>query len=293
MLIEALDLSFVYMPGTPFEVKALRNVNMKIESGQFVGIIGQTGSGKSTLIQHFNGLLQPSEGKVLVDGKEILRSNLTLRYLRRRIGLLFQYPEHQLFEETVYKDIAFGPKNLALSAKEIDERVWDAMQMVGLDFDEYKDRSPFDLSGGQMRRVAIAGVVAMQPEVLILDEPAAGMDPEGRCVILDQLKRIHKEKGLTLILVSHNMEEVSRLADSLFVMHEGEIVLTGSPEVIFDRSSCLERYGLTLPPLTELMHKLRDSGCSVRTSIFTVPEVCEELLALGRKGELPSSCILR
>ncbi|MBT9149063.1 MAG: energy-coupling factor transporter ATPase [Dehalococcoidia bacterium] len=288
MLIEVLDLSFVYMPGTPFEVKALRNVNMKIKSGQFVGIIGQTGSGKSTLIQHFNGLLQPSEGKVLVDGKEILRNSLALRYLRRRIVLLFQYPEHQLFEETVYEDIALGPKNLGLSGKEVDKRVWDAMRMVELDFSKYKDRPLFDLSGGEMRRVAIAGVLAMQPEVLILDEPAAGMDPEGRRAILGQIRRIHKEKGLTLILVSHNMDEVSRLADSLFVMYEGEIVLSGSPAVIFGGYSRLEQYGLTLPTMTELMHRLKERGCSVRTDVFTASEVRQELLALSRKGDCKS-----
>ncbi|MCX7615759.1 MAG: energy-coupling factor transporter ATPase, partial [Clostridiales bacterium] len=223
MPIKIENLTYVYMPNTPFEKKALDDINLEIEDGEFIGLIGHTGSGKSTLIQQLNGLLKPTSGKVYIDDISITDKGISLKNVRQKVGIVFQYPEHQLFEETIYKDIAFGPTNLGLSHEEIEKRVKRAMDFVGLDFETYKDRSPFELSGGQKRRVAIAGVLAMEPKVLILDEPTAGLDPKGRDEVLKQIKRMHKEYKMTIIMVSHSMDEVAQLADRLIVLDKGKI----------------------------------------------------------------------
>ncbi|HHY38785.1 MAG TPA: energy-coupling factor transporter ATPase, partial [Clostridia bacterium] len=232
MSIVVEGLYHTYNPHTPLEVSALEDINLKIEDGEFIGIIGPTGSGKSTLIQHFNGLLLPTKGRVVVDGIEVGKKGTNLREIRRRVGLVFQYPEHQLFEETVYKDVAFGPKNLGLDDEEVALRVREAMRLVGLD-ESFLDRSPFELSGGQMRRVAMAGILAMNPGTLVLDEPTAGLDPRGRDAVLGYIKELHAKKGTTIILVSHNMGEIARLAERIYVMDRGRVVLTGSPREVF------------------------------------------------------------
>ena len=221
MSIIAKDLNYTYGQGSPFETKALNSVSLEINDGEFVGLIGHTGSGKSTLIQHLNGLLHPTSGQVFVDGVDISEKGMNLKEIRRRVGLVFQYPEHQLFEETVYKDVAFGPKNIGIGSSEIDKTVKWAISEVGLDYDEVKDKSPFELSGGQRRRVAIAGVLSMRPEVMILDEPTAGLDPKGRDEILSEVNKLNKQEGITVILVSHSMEDVAKLADKLIVMNKG------------------------------------------------------------------------
>ena len=233
MSIKIENLTHVYMPKTPFEKKALDNVNLTIEDGEFLALIGHTGSGKSTLIQHLNGLLEPSSGRILVDEVDITSKEVKLTDIRKKIGLVFQYPEYQLFEETIEKDVAFGPNNLGLSAEEVSNRVKKSMEMVGLDYETYKDVSPFDLSGGQKRRVAIAGVIAMEPKVLILDEPTAGLDPKGRDDILEQIKILHEKYKMTIVLVSHSMEDVGKLAERIVVMNGGKIELLGKPSEIF------------------------------------------------------------
>src|SRR5690554_3310352 len=227
MSLKIEKLSHIYMQGTPFEFQALKEITAEIKNGEFIGLIGHTGSGKSTFIQHLNGLLKPTSGSIVIDGLDITKKQIKLRKVRQKVGLVFQYPEHQLFEETIYKDIAFGPQNLGLSEKEINKRVKESMELVGLDFDKLRDHSPFELSGGQRRRVAIAGVLAMKPDVLILDEPTAGLDPRARDEILDQIKKMHKRYNNTVILVSHSMEDISRLADRIIVMHKGKIALSG------------------------------------------------------------------
>ncbi len=229
MSIKIEHLTHIYMKGSPFEKKALNDISITIEEGQFVALIGHTGSGKSTLIQHVNGLLKPDSGKIIVDGVDITDKNTNLSFIRKKVGLVFQYPEYQLFEETIEKDIAFGPRNLGLSDDDINKRVKRAMNMVGLEYDKYKDKSPFEISGGQKRRVAIAGVVAMEPKVLILDEPTAGLDPKGRDEILGKIKDLHKEYNMTIILVSHSMEDVAKLADRILVMDSGKCILDGTP----------------------------------------------------------------
>ena len=233
MSIKIENLTHVYMPKTPFEKKALDNVNLTIEDGEFLALIGHTGSGKSTLIQHLNGLLEPSSGRILVDEVDITSKEVKLTDIRKKIGLVFQYPEYQLFEETIEKDVAFGPNNLGLSAEEVSNRVKKSMEMVGLDYETYKDVSPFDLSGGQKRRVAIAGVIAMEPKVLILDEPTAGLDPKGRDDILEQIKILHEKYKMTIVLVSHSMEDVGKLAERIVVMNGGKSELLGKPSEIF------------------------------------------------------------
>ncbi|MBS4021457.1 MAG: energy-coupling factor transporter ATPase [Dethiobacter sp.] len=278
MLLTVENLTHVYMPGTPFEVTALKNINMQIEQGEFLAIIGQTGSGKSTLVQHFNGLLKATCGHVILSGSEIGRDKAALVSVRRRVGLLFQFPEQQLFEETVFADVAFGPRNLGLPQAEVKRRVNKALALVGLDAVEISERSPFSLSGGQMRRVAMAGVLAMEPEIIILDEPTAGLDPRGRKEILGQIAGLHREQGLTVVLVSHSMEDVARLADRLLVMAGGEICLRGTPAEVFKNQAELETLGLGLPQMTQLMHRLNVAGKRVPLDVFTVERAKEVIL---------------
>ncbi|MEO1816710.1 MAG: energy-coupling factor transporter ATPase [Acetobacterium sp.] len=283
MSVEIKNLSHTYSEGSPFEFKALKDINITIEDGSFIGIIGHTGSGKSTLIQHLNGLLTPTSGTVLVDGKDIFETKKAeLIQLRHHIGLVFQYPEHQLFEETVQKDVAFGPKNQGLSEDEIDQRVRQSIKMVGLDFDAIKDKSPFELSGGQMRRVAIAGVLAMEPSVLILDEPTAGLDPRGREEILAQIKSLHNQKKITVILVSHSMEDIGKMVDKILVMNEGEVVFFDTPNHVFTEITTLESIGLAVPEVTYLMRRLKEKYPEIREDIFTVEAAKKEILKVIR-----------
>lgn len=256
---------------------AITNVSLEIEAGEFVGIIGPTGSGKSTLIQHFNGLLLPSSGKVFVDGVDLTAKDTQLRLIRQKVGMVFQYPEHQLFGETVLEDVGFGPRNGGLSEEKVIERVRKALAYVGLDYETLKDHSPFELSGGQKRRVAIAGVLAMEPAVLILDEPTAGLDPEGREEILQEIKQLHTERGITVVLVTHSMEDAARLVDRLIVMEKGSLVLDGSVVEVFRQAEKLKEMGLGVPQVTELMHELKAKGLDVNTDIFTVEEAEEEI----------------
>lgn len=271
-------LSHIYMPGMPFEKKALDNIDLQIEDGEFIALIGHTGSGKSTLIQHINGLLKPSSGKIIIDGVDITEKNVKLTEIRKKVGLVFQYPEYQLFEETIEKDIAFGPQNLGLSKEEISKRVKRAMNIVGLDYEEYKDKSPFELSGGQKRRVAIAGVVAMEPKTLILDEPTAGLDPKGRDEILGQIQELHKEYNMTIILVSHSMEDVAKVASRILVMHRGKLILNGKPRDVFKQVDVLEKVGLAVPQVTYLVRKLREKGMNIPEDIYTVEEAKKHIL---------------
>lgn len=283
MPVEIKNLSHTYSEGSPFEFKALKNINITIEDGSFIGIIGHTGSGKSTLIQHLNGLLTPTSGTVLVDGKDIFETKKAeLILLRHHIGLVFQYPEHQLFEETVQKDVAFGPKNQGLNEAEIDQRVRQSIKMVGLDFEEVKDKSPFELSGGQMRRVAIAGVLAMEPSVLILDEPTAGLDPRGREEILAQIKSLHTQKQITVILVSHSMEDIGKMVDKILVMNEGEVVFFDTPNHVFTEITTLESIGLAVPEVTYLMRRLKEKYPEIKEDIFTVEAAKKEILKVIR-----------
>lgn len=284
MLIETRNLTHIYMPGTPFQVEALKEVSLGIERGEFVGIIGETGSGKSTLVQHFNGLLKPNSGEVLFEGQNLWRGDVDLKKLRSRVALLFQFPEYQLFEDTVFKDVAFGPRNLGLEGDELEERVRYGLEMMELDYKTYKDRSPFNLSGGEKRRVAMAGILAMRPEVVILDEPTAGMDPAGRRRLMGQIERLHREENLTVILVTHNMEEVSRLAERLFVFSKGQLVLQGTPSVVFQSASLIREIGLDLPPLTDLLHRLKECGQNIRTDLFSLEETGREILQHYRRA---------
>ena len=285
MSIEVKDLTYIYDPGTPNEKRALSNVNLTIHKGEFVGIIGHTGSGKSTLIQHLNGLVKPTSGKVLYDGEDIFAEptakskkeartlkGAKMKRIRQKIGLVFQYPEHQLFEMTVAKDIAFGPANMGLPQDEIDRRVNEAMQMVGLS-EKYKEKSPFELSGGQKRRVAIAGVLAMQPEYLILDEPTAGLDPKGRDEILSQIQRLQKEQGIAVILVSHSMEDVAKHVDRLIAMGKGEVRLDGTPEEVFAHGEELKAIGLGVPQVTELGSELEKLGYAIPHAMLNLDQM--------------------
>jgi energy-coupling factor transport system ATP-binding protein len=268
------------MPKSPFEKVALNNVNIEINEGEFVALIGHTGSGKSTLIQHMNGLLKPTSGRIVVDGEDITKDGVKLTDIRKKVGLVFQYPEYQLFEETIEKDIEFGPRNLGLSDDEITKRVKRSMEMVGLDYDTYRNKSPFDLSGGQKRRVAIAGVIAMEPKVLILDEPTAGLDPKGRDDILEQIKVLHDEYKMTIILVSHSMEDVGKLAERIIVMNKGEVALEGTPAKVFKEVETLENIGLAVPQVTYLMRELKRRGFNVSDEIYTIKQGKEELLRI-------------
>ena len=285
MSIKIENLTYVYMPKTPFEKKALDNVSLEIEDGEFLAVIGHTGSGKSTLIQHLNGLLKPASGKIYVDRTDITDKDTKLVDIRKKVGLVFQYPEYQLFEETIAKDIAYGPTNLGLNEDEILRRVKKSMEMVGLDYDEYKDISPFELSGGQKRRVAIAGVIAMEPNVLILDEPTAGLDPAGRDDILEQIKFLHEKYNMTIILVSHSMEDVGKLAEKIIVMNDGHLELQGKPKEVFREIDTLERIGLAVPQVTYLMRELKRKGFNVSEDIFTVEKAKSELLNILLKNK--------
>lgn len=282
MAIKIENLDYVYMQGSPFQKKALDNVNIEIKDGEFVGLIGHTGSGKSTLVQHLNGLLKPDSGRVVVNGQETTEKGEKLKRLRCDVGLVFQYPEHQLFEETVYKDIAYGPANLGLSKEEIDARVIDAARCVGLSSDVLL-KSPFDLSGGQKRRVAIAGIIAMKPSVLVLDEPTAGLDPAGREEILSQIKSIHAEGNMTIILVSHSMEDVARLVDRLIVMNEGKVFADGTVDEVFSRGRELRNIGLNVPQINVLIDELIKRGLSINPNIYTVDTAKHELEAYFKR----------
>ncbi|MDD6796621.1 MAG: energy-coupling factor transporter ATPase [Clostridiaceae bacterium] len=285
MSIKIENLTHIYMPGSPFEKVALDNVSLNIEDGDFVALIGHTGSGKSTLIQHMNGLLKPSSGKIIVNGTDITAEGVKLTDIRKKVGLVFQYAEYQLFEETIEKDIAYGPTNLGLPEEEITKRVKRAMNMVDLDYEKYKDKSPFDLSGGQKRRVAIAGVIAMEPQTLILDEPTAGLDPKGRDDILGQIKKLHDEYGMTIILVSHSMEDVAKLAQTVVVMNHGKVALKGKPEEVFKQIDTLESIGLAVPQVTYLMRKLKEKGFDVSEDAYTVEQARKELLKVLKKDK--------
>lgn len=284
MSILVEGLTHVYLPGTPMEVVALEDVSLEIGDGEFFAIIGPTGSGKSTLIQHFNGLLRPTRGRVVVNGLDISDRRVNLRRVRQQVGLVFQYPEQQLFEETVRADVAFGPRNLGYAPEEVERRVEQALEMVGLGR-EILDRSPFELSGGQMRRVAIAGVLAMGPCVLVLDEPTAGLDPRGREEILSRIRALHANYGLTVVLVSHQMEDVARLATRVAVLHRGRLLTAGSPREVFSRAEMLEEVGLGIPAVTRVMRLLRQQGWPVREDILSEEEAEEELVrVLGSGG---------
>jgi energy-coupling factor transport system ATP-binding protein len=286
MSIKIEHLTHIYMPKTPFETIALDDINLELEEGKFYALIGHTGSGKSTLIQHMNGLLKPTSGKIFVDGTDITDKSTVMSEIRKKVGLVFQYPEYQLFEETIEKDIAFGPRNLGLDEEEVLRRVKRAMEMVGLDYDKYKDLSPFEISGGQKRRVAIAGVVAMEPRVLILDEPIAGLDPRGRDAILKQLKKLHEEYKHTVILVTHSMEDVAEIADEVIVMSGAKVLVKATPREVFTNIKMLEEVGLGAPQITYLMRALREKGMAVREDIFTVKEAKEEIQrVLGEGGQ--------
>ncbi|MCL2351722.1 MAG: energy-coupling factor transporter ATPase [Firmicutes bacterium] len=280
MRIEIKDLTFIYNQNTPFEKKALDNVSLDIADNEFLGLIGHTGSGKSTLIQHMNALLKPASGKILLDGADIHADKSLLKSVRRRVGLVFQYPEHQLFEMTVLEDVAFGPKNLGLGKDEARARAEKAVQSVGLPRDSW-EKSPFELSGGQKRRAAIAGVLAMAPEVLILDEPTAGLDPRGRDEILGQIKEMREALGISVVLVSHSMEDVARLASRTVVMHEGKIAFSGPPAEVFERADELEAIGLAAPRVTYLMRALKSRGFDAPKGIFTVEAAGEYILEAG------------
>ncbi len=282
-IIEARALTHIYNEGMPDATTALDNVDFAVEQGDFVGIIGPTGSGKSTLINHFNGILKPSHGQILVDGQDIWAKNSEIRKFRFMVGLVFQYPEYQLFEETIYKDIAFGPRNMGLSEGEIDRRVRRAAAFVGLD-PALLDRSPFELSGGQKRRVAIAGVMAMEPRILVLDEPAAGLDPEGRDMILSQVKRYHKETGTTVLLVSHSMEDIAKYANRVLVMAERRVAMYDTVENVFARADELLALGLSVPQVTKVFLRLRQMGLDLPQDVYTVPYAVKTILnALEQK----------
>lgn len=282
MSIVVKNASYIYMKGSPFEKLALDNINLEIKSGEFVGIIGHTGSGKSTLVQHFNGLLKPASGKVIVNG--IDTAGKDLKELRRHVGIVFQYPEHQLFEETVYKDVAFGLQKRGLDKDESDRRIRETVDIVGLP-EDVLEKSPFELSGGQKRRVAIAGVLVMKPEVLILDEPTAGLDPRGRDEVFAFISRIHKETGMTIILVSHSMEDVARLADRVIVMNMGRVEMDGRTFEVFRDTDRLEKLGLSAPQITYLMRRLKGIVKDINDDIYTVEGAKEELLKYIRSRE--------
>ncbi|MCE5285032.1 MAG: energy-coupling factor transporter ATPase [Pelosinus sp.] len=286
MSIELKNISYIYMKNTPFEHMALQNISLTINPGEFVGIIGHTGSGKSTLVQHLNGLLKPGSGEVFVDEVDLNARGNASKLAKRKVGMVFQYPEHQLFEETIAADIAFGPRSLGCEESEIKQRVCDAMEFVGLDYDTFAERSPFQLSGGQMRRVAIAGVIALKPEYLVLDEPSAGLDPRGREEIFSQIMHLYNKTGIAVIMVSHNMEEVARMATRLIVMNQGQISLDGNPREIFKNGSVsLQAAGVDVPRITALMRYLKGQGLKVDDTVITAEEGVKSILsALGGQG---------
>lgn len=282
-ILETRQLTHTYSPGTPFQHAALAGVDLAVYQGEYLGIIGRTGSGKSTLIQHLNGLLKPTSGQVLLQGTDIWSDKETTRWARFQVGLVFQYPEYQLFEETVYKDISFGPKNMGLDDAEIDRRVREAAAFVELS-DDILEKSPFELSGGQKRRVAIAGVIAMEPQVLILDEPTAGLDPVGVERILDNIRDYHRSKNATIIIVSHSMEEMARTVDRLVVVRDGRIPFQGTPREVFAHGNELEEMGLGVPQMTRVFHRLRAMGADIDPSVYTVEQARDAILAALGKG---------
>lgn len=277
MQIKLDNTSYIYNKGNKFEKRALDQINLEINQGEFIGLIGHTGSGKSTLVQHLNGLMLPTEGKVFIDGEDSSDKKVSKTEIRKKVGLVFQYPEYQLFEDTIYNDIAFGPKNIGCSEEEIEERVRWACEMTGVDFKEAKELSPFELSGGQKRRVAIAGVIAMKPKFLVLDEPTAGLDPIGREEILSEIHRLYKDENITVILISHSMEDVARLADRLLVMDNGRIIMDDKTREVFKRSQELKDIGLNIPQVTEFMNAFQAKGNEVREDIYTVEEAFLEI----------------
>ncbi|MCI8536264.1 MAG: energy-coupling factor transporter ATPase [Hungatella sp.] len=279
MSIKAENLTYIYGKGTAFEQYALKNVNFEIPDGQFVGLIGHTGSGKSTLIQHLNGLIKPTSGTIYYEGTDIHSEGYSLRDLRSKVGLVFQYPEHQLFEIDVFSDVCYGPKNLGLGKEEVEERAKEALRLVGLD-ERYWEQSPFELSGGQKRRVAIAGVLAMNPKVLILDEPTAGLDPKGRDEILEEISQLHQKRKMSIILVSHSMEDIARYADRLIVMNHGEKAFDGAPKEVFEHYRELETMGLAAPQVTYIIHRLREHGVPIEEGITTVEEARDAIIKL-------------
>ena len=282
-IIKVENLTHTYGIGTPFERSAVQGMSLSVYRGELLGLIGHTGSGKSTLIQHLNGLLKPTEGRILLSGKDIWAEPKKIRDVRFRVGLVFQYPEYQLFEETVYKDIAFGPTNMGLKGDELDQRIRDAARFAGLSEDKL-DKSPFALSGGQKRRVAIAGVIAMEPEVLVLDEPSAGLDPRGREELLEHIRAYHRERGNTVVLVSHSMEEIARYADRIAVLAHGKVLMSGTPREVFARGSELVRAGLDVPQTTRIAMELRKRGLAIDPAVYTVEELRDALLALKKGG---------
>lgn len=277
MSIELKNVNYIYSPGTAYEKHALKDISLEITQGQFVGIIGHTGSGKSTLIQHLNGLMKATSGDILYEGRSIYAPKYNLKELRSNVGLVFQYPEHQLFEADVFSDVCFGPRNLGLSKGEVEERAKEALELVGFP-EKYYKQSPFELSGGQKRRAAIAGVLAMRPKVLILDEPTAGLDPKGRDEILDQVAHLHKETGMTVVLVSHSMEDIARYVERIIVMNKGNKLYDGAPEEVFKNYKELEQIGLAAPQVTYIMHELQQKGLHVSTDATTVEEAADEIM---------------
>ena len=290
-IIRIEHLTHTYSAGTPFQRSAVEDVSLDIMPGEFLGIIGHTGSGKSTLIQHLNGLLRPTQGRVLLNGKDIWAEPKKIRQVRFQVGLVFQYPEYQLFEETCYKDIAFGPKNMGLDEAEIDRRVHEAADFVGLD-PALLERSPFELSGGQKRRVAVAGVMAMKPRILVLDEPAAGLDPEGRDDILSEVKEYHKKTGTTVLLVSHSMEDIAKYANRVLVMSNKKIAMYDTVEKVFARAPELLELGLSVPQVTKIFLKLREMGVDVPADVYTIPYAVKMILEAKRRREAGESLVL-
>ncbi len=277
MSIKVKDVNYIYAEGTAYEIHALKDINLEIPDGQFVGLIGHTGSGKSTLVQHLNGLVKATSGRIYFNGRDIYGENFSMKDLRSQVGLVFQYPEHQLFEIDVFSDVCFGPKNLGCSQEEAEKKAREALRMVGMG-EEYEKRSPFDLSGGQKRRVAIAGVLAMDPQVLILDEPTAGLDPKGRDEILDQIGLLQRERGITVVLVSHSMEDVARYVDRIIVMNHGEVRFDGTPREVFRHYRELEEIGLAAPQMTYLMQGLKEKGADVDTDATTIEEAADAIV---------------
>ena len=288
-ILKTEDLTYQYSIGTPFEKTAVDHVNLEIEEGAFVGIIGHTGSGKSTLIQHFNGLIRPTSGKIYLDGTDIWADKTNIRQVRCQVGLVFQYPEYQIFEDTVYKDIAFGPRNMGLSEAEIRERVEETAALVGLTQAQL-NQSPFDLSGGQKRRVAIAGVMALRPKVLILDEPTAGLDPKGREDILREIRRYHKETGRTVLLVSHSMEDMANCAEKILVMNAGKVFCYDTVENVFRQAKALQEIGLAVPQITRVCMQLREQGIPLSDDIYTVEAAYQQILQLYRQQKEGTEC---
>jgi energy-coupling factor transport system ATP-binding protein len=284
MFIRLENVYFTYSLGMPFETEVLKNINLEINEGEFIGLIGHTGCGKTTLIQHFNGLLKPTSGKVFVEGIDINKKGVKLKLIRQKIGLVFQYPENQLFEETIYQEVAFGPKKLDLPEEKIEKRVREALKIVDLDYNLYAERSPFSLSGGEMRRVALASILSIRPKMLVLDEPTANLDPQGRDNILSEIKKVHRDFGMTVVLISHNMEKIAEIVKRLLVMNRGEIIMDGSPQEIFEKhANDLIKIGLGLPQVTECMYELKKRGKEVYTGVLTVDDAEKEILNRVKK----------